>query len=85
MFCVCVCVCVCDYQDLTVPQLETEMKGRKRGLDDVPSFFCWFADTDSNDGPAEIIKDDIWPNPLQFFLVCMVVLTSHTHKYTSVG
>lgn len=35
------------------------------------SFFDWFTDnTDPlNDDLAELIKDDIWPNPLQYFLV----------------
>ena len=48
------------------------MKGRKRGFEDIPSFFKWFSETDSNSDPiAEIIKDDIWPNPLQFFLVSL--------------
>ena len=38
---------------------------------ETQSFFGWFSDTDpsTTDGPAEVIKDDIWPNPLQYFLV----------------
>ena len=47
-----------------------ESKGRKRGHEDIGSFFLWFCDLDpSSDEPAELIKDDIWPNPLQFYLV----------------
>ncbi|CAI8022785.1 Protein SET [Geodia barretti] len=46
-----------------------ESKGRKRGHEDIGSFFLWFCDLDpSSDEPAELIKDDIWPNPLQFYL-----------------
>jgi len=35
------------------------------------SFFGWFADNSdaSADDIAEVIKDDLWPNPLQYFLV----------------
>ncbi|KAF0303630.1 Protein SET [Amphibalanus amphitrite] len=45
-------------------------QGRKRGLD-VKSFFLWFEDHEdpSQDEIAEVIKDDMWPNPLQYFLV----------------
>jgi template-activating factor I len=57
-------------QDLTVAKDQLESKGRKRGLEEAPSFFVWFSETESSSDPiAEIIKDDIWPNPLQFFLV----------------
>ena len=57
-------------QDLTATKDQSESKGRKRGLEEVPSFFLWFTETDGSSDPiAEIIKDDIWPNPLQFFLV----------------
>ena len=47
------------------------MKGKKRSHEEPQSFFGWFSDTDpsTTDGPAEVIKDDIWPNPLQYFLV----------------
>ena len=45
-------------------------KGRKRYLD-TKTFFSWFTDhTDpSADDVAELIKDDLWPNPLQYYLV----------------
>ena len=45
-------------------------QGRKRSLD-VKSFFLWFEDHEdpSQDDIAEVIKDDMWPNPLQYFLV----------------
>ena len=44
---------------------------RKRQLEEPESFFTWF--TDHSDAGAdelgEVIKDDIWPNPLQYYLV----------------
>jgi len=44
--------------------------GQKRGHDEQETFFSWFSD--HNDAGAdelgEVIKDDIWPNPLQYFL-----------------
>lgn len=44
--------------------------GQKRPLENR-TFFSWFCDnTDpSSDDVAEVIKDDMWPNPLQYFLV----------------
>jgi len=44
--------------------------GRKRPLEQR-TFFSWFCDnTDpTTDDVAEVIKDDMWPNPLQYFLV----------------
>lgn len=43
---------------------------RKRALENR-SFFTWFCDNGdpSQDDIAEVIKDDMWPNPLQYFLV----------------
>ena len=56
-----------------VTKEQSESKGRKRGLEEAPSFFVWFSETDGTSDPiAEIIKDDIWPNPLQFFLVSSI-------------
>lgn len=42
------------------------LKGRKRPLKHR-SFFDWFTDhgDPSSDEIAELIKDDMWPNPLQ--------------------
>ena len=44
--------------------------GRKRALESR-TFFTWFCDNadPSADDIAEVIKDDMWPNPLQYFLV----------------
>lgn len=43
---------------------------RKRKLESMRTFFQWFMDnTDpSTDDIAEVVKDDMWPNPLQYFL-----------------
>ena len=46
--------------------------GRKRPHPDLPrTFFTWFLENGdaSADDIAEVIKDDMWPNPLQYFLV----------------
>jgi len=45
-------------------------KAGKRTHDEQESFFSWF--TNHKDAGAdelgEVIKDDIWPNPLQYYL-----------------
>jgi len=45
-------------------------KTSKRSHEEQESFFCWFTDTmdASADELGEVIKDDIWPNPLQYYL-----------------
>jgi len=49
-----------------------EKKGNKRPHDDE-SFFSWFGETQQKDTAelhdeiAEIIKEDLWPNPLKYF------------------
>lgn len=45
-------------------------QGKKRPLE-MRSFFTWFTDhgDPSSDDIAEVIKDDIWPNPLHYYLV----------------
>merc|ERR1712038_172997 len=47
------------------------MGSRKRAHQENRSFFSWFCDNGdpSADDIAEVIKDDMWPNPLQYFLV----------------
>uniref|UniRef100_A0A8C2UVB8 Protein SET n=1 Tax=Chinchilla lanigera TaxID=34839 RepID=A0A8C2UVB8_CHILA len=59
-------------QDLTKRSSQTQNKAsRKRQHEEPESFFTWF--TDHSDAGAdelgEVIKDDIWPNPLQYYLV----------------
>ncbi|KAK6995190.1 protein SET [Biomphalaria glabrata] len=48
----------------------SETNGRKRKIEPALSFFTWFTNnTDPNaDEIAEVIKDDMWPNPLQYYL-----------------
>ena len=45
--------------------------GQKRHLEEPESFFAWFNDhlEGQADEVGELIKDDIWPNPLQYYLV----------------
>uniref|UniRef100_A0A3B3DX09 SET nuclear proto-oncogene b n=1 Tax=Oryzias melastigma TaxID=30732 RepID=A0A3B3DX09_ORYME len=59
-------------KDLTKRSAQTSNKaGKKRQHEEPESFFTWF--TDHSDAGAdelgEVIKDDIWPNPLQYYLV----------------
>ncbi|TKC35592.1 hypothetical protein EI555_007436 [Monodon monoceros] len=59
-------------KDLTKRSSQTQNKAsRKRQYEDPESFFTWF--TDHSDAGAdelgEVIKDGIWPNPLQYYLV----------------
>lgn len=44
--------------------------GRKRNHEDQETFFSWFLDHGDAgaDELGEVIKDDIWPNPLQYYL-----------------
>jgi len=51
--------------------LDLKSQSRKRHHDIPRTFFTWFADHGdaSADDIAEVIKDDMWPNPLQYFLV----------------
>lgn len=59
-------------QDLTKRSSQTQNKaGRKRQHEEPESFFTWFTDhADAGaDELGEVIKDDIWPNPLQYYLV----------------
>ena len=61
---------MCLRQDITNRVIIVE-QGRKRNHEDAESFFTWFNDNSaaSNDPVAEIIKDDLWPNPVNYFLV----------------
>lgn len=52
-------------------EVATDAKtGRKRGHKEASLFFTWFSDHTeaSSDDFGEVIKDDIWPNPLQYYL-----------------
>ena len=68
-------VCYFSIQDLTQRYNQQNMlKGRKRGHQEPQSFFCWFTEQEAGDELGEVIKDDIWPNPIQYFLVGFVLL-----------
>uniref|UniRef100_A0A2K6QQI5 SET nuclear proto-oncogene n=1 Tax=Rhinopithecus roxellana TaxID=61622 RepID=A0A2K6QQI5_RHIRO len=59
-------------KDLTKRSSQTQNKAsRKRQHEEPESLFTWF--TDHSDAGAdelgEVFKDDIWPNPLQYYLV----------------
>lgn len=58
-----------DGKDLT-KKGAANAKGKKRSHDDQESFFSWFGDHGDAgaDELGEVIKDDIWPNPLQYYL-----------------
>ncbi|VDP35990.1 unnamed protein product [Soboliphyme baturini] len=58
--------------DLTKNLQEQAAKaGKKRPHGQPRTFFSWFIDNSdaSSDDIAEVIKDDLWPNPLQYFLI----------------
>ncbi|KAL8612135.1 hypothetical protein ACOMHN_021948 [Nucella lapillus] len=56
-------------KDLTKKNAAAQ-KGKKRAHEEQESFFCWFSDHGDagSDELGEVIKDDIWPNPLQYYL-----------------
>lgn len=66
---------ICGFlKDLTNRSSQTQSKtGKKRQHEEPESFFTWFTDhSDSGaDELGEVIKDDIWPNPLQYYLVSL--------------
>lgn len=52
-------------------EMQTKPQTNKKRDFDHKSFFDWFTDNADpvNDDIAEIIKEDLWPNPLQYYLV----------------
>ncbi|CAD7691831.1 unnamed protein product [Nyctereutes procyonoides] len=59
-------------KDLTKRSSQTQNKAsRKRQNKEPETFFTWFTDHSaaSGDELGEVIKDDIWPNLLQYYLV----------------
>lgn len=55
---------------LKLLQFKQQTNRRKRHLE-YKTFFDWFVDNSDpvNDEIAELLKDDLWPNPLQYYLV----------------
>jgi len=61
-------------KDLTAKaamKFATASKSSRKKASESRTFFTWFGDNGdpSGDEIAESIKDDMWPNPLQYFLV----------------
>lgn len=56
--------------DWVKPQKKNAKGGGKKKKDEPKSFFAWFSDNadPSNDKIAEVIKDDVWANTLQYYL-----------------
>ncbi|CAI5524752.1 unnamed protein product [Closterium sp. Naga37s-1] len=60
--------------DLTAPKPKQDKPGKKRQLEEQESFFKWFEvdeatqGTTAPDDVAELIKDDVWANPLNHYL-----------------
>ncbi|XP_065646525.1 protein SET isoform X2 [Hydra vulgaris] len=56
--------------DLTKRSDQSVKPGQKRHVEEPESFFSWFNDQSEggNDEVGDLIKDDIWPNPLQYYL-----------------
>merc|ERR1711892_1420523 len=52
-------------------QRAAAVKGQRKRHLETRTFFTWFCDNmdPQQDDVAEVIKDDLWPNPLQYFLV----------------
>jgi len=57
-------------KDLTSKSSQSNKAGKKRSHEEQESFFSWFSDHGDAgaDELGEVIKDDIWPNPLQYYL-----------------
>jgi len=60
-----------DHANAFKNESEGSKNSRKRPHEYPRTFFTWFTDHGdaSADDIAEVIKDDMWPNPLQYFLV----------------
>lgn len=75
-------------KDLTNRSSQTQSKvGKKRQHEEPESFFTWFTDhSDSGaDELGEVIKDDIWPNPLQYYLVSLNYFPPSVRAFSSLA
>lgn len=64
----------CDiYIQRLVPPSSSSGKPTQKRSHEAETFFRWFVDGNGidygGDEIGEVIKDDIWPNPLQYFMV----------------
>jgi template-activating factor I len=57
-----------DGKDLTKKPPAKDSKGKRQREDESESFFTWFSPEDQDLELAEIIKEELWPNPGKFFL-----------------
>lgn len=58
--------------------------GQKRGFEEPQSFFCWFTEQETGYELGDVIKDDVWPNPIQYFLVGLEFFTTETPLFIPV-
>lgn len=56
---------------LTIGPAEAPASGSRRRRLDTSSFFLWYEDNvdAGSDDIAEVLREDIWHNPLQYYLV----------------
>lgn len=74
-------ICLFPSKDLTQRykiRTKRSVMGQKRGYEEPQSFFCWFTEQETGDELGDVIKDDVWPNPIQYFLVGLECFTSET-------
>lgn len=55
-------------KDLTKKPPAKDNKGKRTREDESESFFTWFSPEDQDLELAEIIKEDLWPNPAKYYL-----------------
>jgi len=55
-------------KDLTKRPPAKDTKGKRQRDDESESFFTWFSPEDQDLELAEIIKEDLWPNPGKYYL-----------------
>lgn len=75
-------------------QAEQEpVSGRKRKAEETPSFFSWFWQSgeipEGSDPVSDLIKDELWANPMRassdLMQVCMVISTAHRAVHTTLS
>jgi template-activating factor I len=55
-------------KDLTKKPPSKDVKGKRSRDDESESFFTWFNPDDQDLELAEIIKEELWPNPAKYYL-----------------
>jgi len=53
---------------LTKKPPSKDVKGKRSRDDESESFFTWFNPDDQDLELAEIIKEELWPNPAKYYL-----------------